>query len=264
MQAHGGDEGFDNEESFAFNGFTFASNLDADSDWRGFQFGFDNLQGDMIWGLTMGFTQQETEFNFDGNSFDTEGWNIGGYWGWASNGFFINGLLKGDFFEQDANFHTLPSIFTFDGVSWGAQGEIGYRWQGDGWFFEPLAQVAWQTTDLDDVTTAGADIEFDNADSFRGKFGGRIGGTYGSADVVWTPYIGAYYIDEWSGDNELTFTTGPTSITFSDQGRGSYGQAEFGVTFQSFYGLEGFVKGEWNFGGDADGGAARLGARWRW
>jgi len=264
MQAHGGDESFDNAESFAFNGFTFATDLTADSDWRGFQFGFDNLQGNMLWGLTMGFNQQETKFDFDANSFDTEGWNVGGYFGWASNGFFLNGLVKGDFFSQDANFHTMPSIFSFDGVTWGAQGELGYRWEGDSWFFEPIAAISWNTTSLDSVTTAGATIDFDDSTSFRGKAGARIGGTWGSGDVVWTPYIGAYYVDEWEGDNALTFTTGPTSITFNDQGRGAYGLADFGVTFQTFYGLEGFVKGEWNFGGDADGGAARLGARWRW
>ncbi len=264
MQAHGGEESFDNAASFTLGGFTFAQDLTATSDWRGFQFGFDNLQGNTIWGLTMGFTQQETKFDVDGNSFDTEGWNIGAYAGWSSGGFFLNGLVKGDFFEQDANFHTLPSIFTFDGVTWGAQGEIGYRWEGESVFFEPVASLQWSTTNLDSTTTAGATIDFDDAESLRGKAGARLGGTWGTGDVVWTPYIGAYWVDEFQGDNNLAFTTGVTTIEFSDQGRGSYGQADLGVTFQTFYGLEGFVKGEWNFGGDADGGAARLGARWRW
>jgi hypothetical protein len=264
MQAHGGDESFDNVETIAINGFTFTPDLTADTDWRGFQFGFDNLQGNTLWGLTMGFNQQETKFDFDGNSYDTEGWNIGGYFGWASNGFFMNGLVKGDFFEQDANFHTLPSIFTFDGVTWGAQGEFGFRWGGDGFFVEPIASLAWNTTELDSVTTGGATIDFDDATSLLGRAGARIGGTWGDGDVVLTPYIGVYAVEEWEGDNTLTFTTGPTSITFSDQGRGSYGMADFGFTMQTFYGLEGFVKGEWNFGGDADGGAVRLGARWRW
>jgi hypothetical protein len=45
---------------------------------------------------------------------------------------------------------------------------------------------------------------------------------------------------------------------------GSHGLVDFGFTAQTFYGLEGFVKGEWNFGGDVDGGTARLGVRWRW
>jgi outer membrane autotransporter protein len=264
MQAHGGYEGWENVESFSLGGFTFASDLTEQTDWRGFQFGFDNLQGDMLWGLTMGFTQQETTFDFDHNSFDIEGWNIGGYAGWASNGFFLNALLKGDFYEVDANFHTLPSIFTFDGITWGAKGELGYRFDGGGWFFEPSASLAWSSTDLDSVTDSGATIDFDNADSLVAKAGARIGGTYGSGDAIWTPFIGAYWVDEMEGDNDMTFTTGVTSISFTDEGRGNYGQAEFGINFQSFYGLEGFVKGEWNFGGDADGGAARLGVRWRW
>jgi hypothetical protein len=264
MQAHGGSEEIDNLQTYTLGGFFFAPDLSVDIDNRGFQFGFDNLSGNVIYGATMGFNQQEMKFDFDGNSFDTEGWNIGAYAGWANDGFFINGLLKGDFYEVDGNFRTLPSIFTFDGVTWGAQGEIGYRWGDEGFFFEPIAALSWTTTSLDSVTTGGATIDFDDSTSLRGKAGARIGGTMGSGDVIWTPYIGAYWVDELDGDNSLTFTTGPTSINFSDEGLGSHGLVDFGFTAQTFYGLEGFVKGEWNFGGDVDGGTARLGVRWRW
>ena len=264
MQAHGGSEEIENLQTYTLGGFGFAPDLSVDIDNRGFQFGFDNLSGNAIYGLTMGFNQQEMKFDFDGNSFDTEGWNIGAYAGWANDGFFINGLLKGDFYQVDGNFNTLPALFTFDGVTWGAQGEVGYRWGDEGFFFEPIAALSWTTTSLDSVTTGGATIDFDDATSLRGKLGARIGGSMGSGDVVWTPYIGAYWVDELDGDNSLTFTTGPTSINFSDEGLGSHGLVDFGFTAQTFYGLEGFVKGEWNFGGDVDGGTARLGVRWRW
>jgi len=92
----------------------------------------------------------------------------------------------------------------------------------------------------------------------------RIGGTFGSGNVVLTPYIGVYAVEEFEGENEMTFSTGPTSFIIQDEARDGYGQAEFGVTAQTFYGLEAMLKGEWNFGGDAEGGAVRLGARWRW
>ena len=264
MQAHGGDESFENVGSFTISGFTFGPDLTVDSDWRGFQFGADTMSAGFIWGLTAGFVQQETRFEFDGNSFDFEGWNIGAYAGWNWGGLYLNGLVKGDFYEVDANFHTIPTMASFDGTTWGVQGELGYRWEGSSWFFEPHAQLAWTSTDLDDFSTFGAGFEIDNADSLYGKAGARIGGTFGSGNVVLTPYIGVYAVEEFEGENELTFTSGATSFSIHDEARDSYAQVDFGVTAQTFYGLEGFLKGEWNFSGDADGGAVRLGARWRW
>jgi outer membrane autotransporter protein len=131
-------------------------------------------------------------------------------------------------------------------------------------FFEPIASLAWTTTDIDGFSASGASVTFDDADSLIGKAGARLGGTFGSGNVVWTPYIGVYAVEEFDGENGLSFTSGPTTISFQDEGRGSWGQVDFGFTAQTFYGLEGFLKGEWNFGGDADGGAGRLGVRWRW
>jgi outer membrane autotransporter protein len=131
-------------------------------------------------------------------------------------------------------------------------------------FFEPIASLAWTTTDLDGFSSSGASVAFDDADSLLGKAGARLGGTFGSGNVVWTPYIGVYAVEEFEGSNGLSFTSGPTTISFEDTERDGYGQVDFGFTAQTFYGLEGFVKGHWNFGSDADGGGARVGARWRW
>jgi hypothetical protein len=264
MQAHGGAESFDHVETILLGGLPVSSDLSTRSDWRGFQFGADNLQGNTLWGLTMGFNQQETTFEADQASFDFEGWNVGAYLGWGANGFFVNGLVKGDFFEQDTHFNTLPTSFSFDGTTWGAMGEAGYRWNGEGLFFEPSASLAWSTTSLDGVAFGGASVDFDNATSLLARAGARLGGTYGSGEVVMTPWIGAFWVDELEGDNALTLSTGPSSLTFADQGRDAYGQIDLGVTVQAFHGLEGSLKGEWNVGGDADGGSVRLGVRWRW
>ena len=265
MQAHGGDEGFDSVQAFDIGGFTFVENLGHDSDWRGFQFGVDNLSGNFLYGFTMGFVQQETELEFSGNSFDFEGWNVGGYVGWASNGFFMNALLKADFYEVDGNFRTVPTFFSFDGTTWGLQGELGYRFGGaSGWFLEPVAQLQWSSTDLDSFTTAGASVDFGDNDSLLGKAGARFGGTFGTGDVVLTPYVGVFAVEEFEGEHDMTFATGPTGFGIQNTPVDGYGQVEFGATAQTFYGLEGFLKGTWNFGDDADGGSARLGVRWRW
>ena len=264
MQAHGGDESFDNLGTFTVGGTTFAQDISTDSDWRGLQIGMDNQSGNFIWGLTGGFAQQETRFQADDNSFDFEGFNVGAYAGANFGGLYMNGLVKGDFFTVDANFTSIPSFESMDGTTYGAQGEIGYRFDMGSLFLEPHAQIAWSSTDIDDGNAIGADFSFNNNESLYGKVGGRIGGTFGSGNMIVSPYVGAYAVEEFEGRNSLAFNTGPTGFTVENEARGSYGQAELGMTTQSFYGLQGFVKGEWNFGGDASGGAVRLGARWTW
>ena len=129
---------------------------------------------------------------------------------------------------------------------------------------EPIASLDWITTDIDDFSLLGAGISFDNNESMLGRAGARIGGVFGSGDVVFTPYVGVYAIDDFDGENSVTMTTGPVSLEINDQGRNGYGMVDFGLTAQTMWGFEGFVKGEWNFGEDADGGAVRLGARFRW
>jgi hypothetical protein len=264
MQAHGGDESFDNFGTFTVAGTSFAQDLSTDSDYRGLQIGADTVSGNFIWGVTGGFVQQETRFQADNNSLDFEGFNVGLYAGMNWGGLYLNALAKGDFFTVDADFTTIPTIESMDGRTYGAQAELGYRFDMGGMFFEPHAQIAWSSTDIDDASAAGADFSFDNNESLYGKAGGRIGGTFGSGDMVITPFVGAYAVEEFEGQNSLDFATGVTGFNVENEARGSYGQAELGLTAQSFYGLEAFAKGEWNFGGDASGGAVRLGARWRW
>ena len=54
------------------------------------------------------------------------------------------------------------------------------------------------------------------------------------------------------------------SVTLEDVRPGTFEKAEFGFTTTSWNGLEGFAKGEAEFGGHTDGFAGSLGVRWRW
>ena len=56
----------------------------------------------------------------------------------------------------------------------------------------------------------------------------------------------------------------PSCMTLEDQRPGSYGKADLGFTTTSWNGLEGFLKGEAEFGNHVDGFTGRLGVRWRW
>jgi outer membrane autotransporter protein len=215
--------------------------------------------------VTGGFLEQNTIFHADRNSLDMTGWNFGGYAGFTSGHFFLNGLVKGDWFEVKSNMPTVPAYETFNGNDWGAKAETGFRIGGNGLYFEPVADISWTSTHLDDAGFQNISTTFSFGDSSttRGSIGARAGGQWGSI----LPYVGIYAVDEWDGNAKVTMVTGsgcPSCMTIDDVRPGSYGKVDFGFTTTSWNGLEGFVKGEDEFGSHVDGFIGRLGVRWRW
>ena len=265
-QAQIGGERLGNTETFTIQGFTFTPNLRTDTDWRGFQMGADTLHGNMLWGFTGGFLEQNTIFHADRNSLDMTGWNFGAYGGWTSGHFFLNGLLKGDWYDLKSNMPTVPAYETFNGNTWGVKGETGFRFGGHSFYMEPVADVAWTSTHLDDANFHGLDTNFTfgNNSMARGSIGARFGGQGGSI----LPYVGIYAVDEWDDNAKLTMITGSgcpgSCISIEDEHPGSYGRADLGFTTTSWNGLMGFVKVEDEFGSHVDGFIGRLGVRWRW
>ena len=262
----GGERLGDSSHTFTVGGFSFTPNLRTDTDWRGFQMGADTLHGNFLWGFTGGFLEQNTTFHVDRNSLDMTGWNFGGYAGWTSGHFFINGLLKGDWYELKSNVPTVPAYETFNGNTWGAKGEAGFRFGGNSFYLEPVADVSWTSTHLDDANFHGLDTDFtfSNNSMARGSIGARLGGAWGSI----LPYVGIYAVDEWDDNARLNMITGsgcPSAcMSINDEHPGSYGRADLGFTTTSWNGLEGFVKVEDEFGSHVDGFIGRLGVRWRW
>ncbi|HEY3812304.1 MAG TPA: hypothetical protein VGL66_03690 [Caulobacteraceae bacterium] len=262
----GGERLGTNNQTFTVQGFTFTPNLRTDTDWRGFQMGADTLHGGWLWGFTGGFLEQNTIFHFDRNSLDMTGWNFGAYTGFTSGHFFVNGLLKGDWYDLKSNMPTVPAYETFNGNTWGVKGEAGFRFGGHGLYIEPVADAAWTSTHLDDANFHGlnTDFTFSNNTMARGSIGARIGSEWGSV----LPYIGIYAVDEWDDNARLTMITGGgcpgACMSIEDEHPGSYGKVDFGFTTKSWNGLEGFLKGEDEFGSHIDGFIGRLGVRWRW
>ena len=266
-QAHGGGENLGRNEAFSVGGMGFDENLSTRTTWGGFQMGGDNLTSkNWLWGFTGGFSDQNSSFRQDRNSFDITGWNAGAYADFTQGKFFLNGLVKGDWYDVKANMHTVPAYQTFSGQTWGAKTEAGFRFGiPGGVYFEPMADLAWTTTHLDDAkfTALDTSFTFGNATSLRGSIGGRVGGQTGWA----LPYVGLYAVQEFDSKNRMTMLTAggcPSCLSVEDARPGTYERAEFGVTTTSWNGLEGFLKGDAEFGGHTDGFTGRLGVRWRW
>jgi hypothetical protein len=264
-QAHMGGEEIESRPTYTFGIATLTPNLDNDTSWRGFQMGADKLVGNAMYGITGGFQQQETDFSADNNGLDLEGWNLGAYAGWNSGGAFVNGLVKADWYSIDVNMRTAPAMAHVNAWTWGAKAEAGFRFGGPGFFVEPVADVAYTDTSLDDAVfpAFAASFRYRDTVSLRAQAGVRVGGIWGSI----APFAGVYAGEEFEGENDMTMFTGPgcpSCMTIQDQPIGSFGKAEYGFNILNLGGLEGFLKGETLFGGDASGTNVKLGVRWRW
>ena len=267
-QAHIGGERVGSTETFDVHGFTFTPNLATNTDWRGFQMGGDNWTSkNWLWGFTGGFLEQNASFRFDHNSFDITGWNVGAYTGFTSGAFFANGLIKGDWYDVKANMHTAPALETFSGNTWGVKGEMGFRLGGPHMYLQPLADIAWPTTHLvpANFPMQATTFTYSDATSTRGSIGARVGGQWGSI----MPYVGVYAVEEFGGKNDMTMiTTGGCPAACMSTSKTSSpaptARPSFGFTTTSWNSLEGFLKGEAEFGSHIDGFTGRMGVRWKW
>jgi outer membrane autotransporter protein len=262
----GGDEKQSKTQSFDFGGTTVAADLGTRSSWGGFQMGGDNrTSDDTHWGFTGGFLKQNTRFGTSQDSFDLTGWNVGVYAGYNRGPFFLDGIAKGDVYDLKANLNSAGAEQTFSGRTAGLRTEAGFHLGGAGLFVEPMADLTWTTTHLDDANFAPLDtsFHFSTATSLRGSVGARVGGLWGQV----RPYLGIYAVQEFDGKNRVTMLTGagcPSCDDLTDTRPGTYEKATLGFTTTSWNGLEGFAQGDAAFGGHTTGFTGHLGVRWRW
>jgi outer membrane autotransporter protein len=190
-----------------------------------------------------------------------DGYNVGAYAAFRSRGFFFNAIAKVDWVNVDAT----PGqnlLARFDATSWGLRGNAGYRFHSGHIYFEPSVSLSWVNVDINDYSVAGAAVSFDDVESFRGAAGLRIGGEFRQANGgVWSPFVGIYAINEFSGDNRANFTIGQT-VALEQDAPGTYGEATAGLNYSTGR-LEAFVRGELDFGGEREGLSGRAGVRFR-
>jgi uncharacterized protein YhjY with autotransporter beta-barrel domain len=269
-QAESGDETLDRIERFPMAGLAFSPNLSTASRWYGFQAGADRLTDkNLLFGVTAGYLDQRSSFKADRNVFNTTGFNLGAYVGWSRGPFFANGLVKADDYDLQANMVSVAAMKTIHGDTYGAKGEVGLHLTDGQLWFEPVADLAYTTTQLNTANFAsqGAMFRFQDAESIRGSIGARAGGQIGSL----LPYLGLYWGDEDGGKNRMDMLTGGSldcgamCVSLRDFKPTGFTRAEFGVSSATGWkGLDWYLKGESEVGDRTYGTSGRLGVRWRW
>lgn len=242
--------GFDGEE---------IRNLDFDSERVGFQAGVDwSRGGSMVWGVTTGLSRSEYRFEASPTSFKVKAANLGLYGAWTGGSLRAEALAKVDALSLTYLNPAAPFFEEFDGLATGVQGQVAYRFGGEGFYFEPQAQVSYVHTSLDDLEVPGAAATFEDSDVLEGRVGLRVGSNAGA----WRPFVSAHAVRAWGQDERGLFSSGGYDLALSDGGEANYGLFTAGVD-SSWRGLESFLQAE-AATGDVEGWGARLGVRIRW
>jgi outer membrane autotransporter protein len=178
-----------------------------------------------------------------------------------------SGLIKGDWWTADVQMLSAGVRRDIDGDTWGVKGEIGYRWNWTNWYIEPIGDVDWVEANVNNLNTfGGASFHFSDETAGKGEIGARVGGQWGSIK----PWIGAYWVGQFSGDNRMQMFTGAGQciiadcFSVTDTHPGDYGRMDFGFSVMNWNGLNGYLKGDWLFGNNTGGYAVRLGVSWKW
>jgi len=274
MQMHGSVETRGGSRDFNTFGQSRLTNTGYQQDYFGGQVGFDisgasGERGGFAFGVTGGYINSSMNFagSADRLSFDVV--NGGVYGSFTSGNIFVNALGKYDYFWANSNMPGAGFQDDIKGGVYGGRAEAGIRFGSDSFFIEPAASISYMKNDFDDLSLNATTIRFDDDDGLRGRAGGRIGGAFPiGAGAEAAVYAGGNYVHEFKGRDRVTFTSGGTSLNFTNTRLRDYGEATLGVTIAQSQGISGFIEGNYirsfsnsNGTGSIDGAGGRAGIR---
>jgi outer membrane autotransporter protein len=220
---------------------------------------------------------------------------VGGYAAATYNGFFIDGLVRAQFFQTSLN-APASNIFNqqIDAQGLSFSGSIGYNWQipNSNWFIEPSAGVIISRTKVDpfNYATAGppnfmfnGTLQINEVNSDIGRAGLRFGTTINSGFLVWQPFAAVSVWHEFGPSITSNYTTcnattgGPGCVFFlglipvtdtaasSTSNFGTFGQYSLGVSAQlAGTGWLGFARVDFRDGPNLEGWSGTGGIRYQY
>lgn len=251
---------------------SLADGSSADLDYRqtryGAQFGYDMAAlnsgaGALRVGVTGGFGESSLDYRRTGDGFDLSTVNIGVYAGAVRNAVFANLLVKYDRHDVEVRSTAMDDDAELTGSTWGADGEVGYRFGDAGMFVEPIVGARWTSTSSDDLVHGVQTLVFEDSDDLAGRLGVRVGGgtTLGGGDQI-AFYASAHAVHHFGDAYQVRLTSG-ASQTIEAERVDTYGQGVFGLSYRTRAGLETFAEGQGDLGSGYDALAARVGVRLR-
>jgi len=209
----------------------------------------------------------------------------------TKGGFFIDGLLRAEYYQTTLN---APGDNLFgqaiDAHGWSFSSSAGYNWAvpNSKWFIEPSGSVIISRTKVDPLafTTAGTfvgpftdqlpgTLQLNEIKSDIGRLGLRVGETIEGDRVVWQPFAAVSVWHEFGSNPTGNFATAPgccafgnTAANFSGAGStttiGTFGQYSLGVSASVIgTGWLGFARVDYRDGPNLQGLSGTAGLRYQ-
>lgn len=219
-----------------------------------YQLGYDSkISDDWILGGAFTYT--------DGDSSYTNGSGTNKHTGFAvygsnlrDDGSFIDLIakyahMKNDF---DVNGGVGSGDYSTNGLSFSA--EYGKRFQQEGYWIEPQAELTYGRVSSADFTTKrGARVHQDSMDSLVGRLGFSLGKDIKQGNV----YVRASYLYDFQGDTSVTMSKGGAATSFKTDLGGGWWEFGVGTNLDLGHDTHFYLDVETTAGGDVD-------TPWQW
>lgn len=219
-----------------------------------YQLGYDSkISDDWILGGAFTYT--------DGDSSYTNGSGTNKHTGFAvygsnlrDDGSFIDLIakyahMKNDF---DVNGGVGGGDYSTNGLSFSA--EYGKRFQQEGYWIEPQAELTYGRVSSADFTTKrGAKVHQDSMDSLVGRLGFSLGKDIKQGNV----YVRASYLYDFQGDTSVTMSKGGAATPFKTDLGGGWWEFGIGTNLDLGHDTHFYLDVETTAGGDVD-------TPWQW
>ncbi len=188
----------------------------------------------MLGGFSMGYLTSNGAFKASSTKDKFDGLTFGAYGTYIHNQFFLDASFKADLLNVKHDVPTLAYYGKSDVNTWGGRLETGMRLALGPGQFEPLVDLAFAKTNINDFGPLGGTIHYKNLSSLRAGVGGRYSATV-AATHNYTLKIGATarVWDEFMANNRATLiSTGP-NFDFSDKFNGLLGDVSTNLNMYS-------------------------------
>ncbi len=208
---------------------TVTCNANVRQDYAGFQLGQDlarlNLSGSgatLHVGVTGGYAESKDQDQ--GGSNFSGGYQVpfvGLYATYTSGNFFIDGLLRSDFYQMDLSAASSAlSNQKLDALGLSETISAGYKIDlANNWFVTPSISGIHSTTRVDTLNLPGGNgattnpffqpptsIQFNNIESWLGRAGVQVGTSFTSGNVFWQPFVAANVWHEFAGSIKANYS----------------------------------------------------------
>lgn len=219
-----------------------------------YQLGYDSkISDDWILGGAFTYTEGDSSYTNGSGTNKHTGFAVYGS-NLQDDGSFIDLIakyahMKNDF---DVNGGVGSGDYSTNGLSFSA--EYGKRFQQEGYWIEPQAELTYGRVSSADFTTKnGASVHQDSMDSLVGRLGFSLGKDIKQGNV----YVRASYLYDFQGDTSVTMSKGGAATTFKTDLGGGWWEFGVGTNLDLGHDTHFYLDVETTAGGDVD-------TPWQW